>query len=241
MINNLRFQFNYLFSKVFVFSLLAIIIGTFSGIIISSNIDLGYNFLDGFIIDYRFDYMFQSLLIIEIVSVVVSVFVAGVLGSKNNDNLICYTCNSYYERFIYFIARIIILLFFSFLFISLVGMFMFLFTRGFTPYRLDRDLVVNGLFAVFFISVYFSMFTMTFLVLINHFIVVSIPFFVFWYLKTIYDFSELKSEVQEVLLKIFPSFIVKGHISYYQDIYVYILIFIGMFLFCIIISTIKDY
>lgn len=241
MINNLRFQFNYLFSKVFVFSFLAIILGTFSGIIISSNIDLGYNFLDGFIIDYRYDYIFQSLLIIEIVSVVVSVFVAGILGSKNNDYLVCYTCNSYYERCVYFIARVIVLSFFSFLFVSIVGIFLFLFTRGFTPYRIDNELVVNGLFSVFFISIYFSLFTMVLLVIINHFIMVSIPLFAFWYLKTIYDFTELKSDIQEVVLNIFPVFILKDNVAYYQDISVYVIIYIAMFLFCITISTIKDY
>lgn len=241
MINYLKLQFNYLFSKVFVFCFIIIILMTFLGVIISSNIDLGYNFIDAFINEYEFDYSFQSLLIIEIVSVIISIFVAGVLGSKNNDYLVCYCCNSYFERFLYFLSRIIILVLFALLFVYIQGVFISLFTRLFTPYKLNKHLVVNGLISIFFISIYFSAFTSLLLSLINHFIMISLPFFIFWYLKTITSFNELNNDLQKSVLILFPNFIIKEQIYYFQEIYIYLSIYIAMFLINISINTFKDY
>ena len=241
MINYIKLQFNYLFSKLFSLCFALLIIGSFIGIIITSNIDLGYNYLDAFINEYQFEYYRESLLIIEIVSVIFAIFVAAHLGSKNNDFLVCYTCNNNFDRLRFFCARSIVTVIFSLLYTSLVGIFILLYTNVLTPYNLDVDFVLKGLISVFFISIYFSCVSLFLLSFINHFVLVSLPIVLFWYLKTIYDFKSLNSDFQELILKFFPIFLIEDKLIFYQDLYIYILIYLGMQVIIIMVNSLKDF
>ena len=241
MINYFKLQFNYLFSKIFSLCFAGLIIGSFVGIIITSNIDLGYNYLDAFINEYQFDYYHESLLIIEIVSVIVAIFVGVHLGSKNNDFLVSYTCNNNLDKMRFYIARGIVTIVFSLLYVLSVGIFLLGYTILITPFNLEVEFVVNGLFSVFFISIYFSCFAQFLLSFVNHFILVSLPLLMFWYLKTIYDFKGLDSDVQEVLLQFFPVFLIEDNLVYYQDFYIYVFIYIGMLVITTVINSFKDF
>lgn len=241
MINYLKLQFDYLFSRLFSLCFVLLIIGSFVGIIITSNIDMGFSYLDAFINEYQIDYYHESLLIIEIVSVILAIFVSAHLGSKNNDFLVSYTCNNYFDKIAFYISRSLVAVFFSLLYVLSIGIFLLGYTLVVTPFYLDIEFVVNGLVSVFFISIYFSGFTLILLSFINHFILVSLPLILFWYLKTIYDFKALESDVQELLLKLFPVFLIDYELVYYQDFYIYVFIYLGMQGIITVLNVFKEF
>jgi hypothetical protein len=77
--------------------------------------------------------------------------------------------------------------------------------------------------------------------ILNHFLIGIVPLLAFWYKKTIYDFYDITSEFDDIVLKFIPSFLINNEmIVIYQNLTYYIIILIVIFSFSLIINLLKD-
>lgn len=241
MINYLKLHFSFIFSKVFIVIYLLILTILFLGIYYSAGLDLSYSYVDGFKHSYYLEYLNQSSLLMEIIICLLGIFIGVLLSSKTNDFLIRFTVNDYKQKMIFLICRYIIgiLIIFSTLYISVI--FFIITGHYLTPFSLDLGIIfdIAEIILLETLSLYFILsFLMS---ILNHFLIGIVPLLVFWYKKTIYDFHDLTSEIDVLILKLIPSFLINNEkVVIYQNLTYYIIILIAIISFSLIINLLKD-
>lgn len=241
MINFLKLHFSFVFSKVFLFIYLFILTILFLGIYYSAGLDLSYSYVDGFKHSYYLEYLNQSSLLMEIIICLLAIFIGIILSSKTNDFLIRFSVNDYKQKLLFLICRymvgILIIFFTSYIcliYLILIGNYL-------TPFRLDLSFICEVLAMILLESLTLYFITSLLITILNHFLIGIVPLLAFWYKKTIYDFYDITSEFDDIVLKFIPSFLINNEmIVIYQNLTYYIIILIVIFSFSLIINLLKD-
>jgi hypothetical protein len=241
MTNYFKLQFNYLFSQVFSilfsFTLFLVILGIY----FSANLDLGFGYLDGFRNDYYFEYLEQSLLIIQVVEVIFSMFVAAILAGKANEFLICFTASDYQERLMFLLARVGLGILMAGLMVVIGGLSILIIGMFYTPFNIDIVVILNCLGMIFLQTLFYQATVTILMSLLNSLLVVLLPIVLFWFQQTIVGFIEVENTLQEIILKIIPTFIIENNIlSIYQTPIKYICIIITLIFLAITVNLVKD-
>jgi hypothetical protein len=241
MFNYIKLQFSYLFSNLFIICYGFIMSFILVGFVVSGNIDLGYYYLDGFRHDFYIEYLQQSYLVIEIILTLASVFVTTMITSKSNDFLMVYTVNNYYMRFLFITSRIIVLVIFNVLSVTISTISFIIFTNHLTPYSLDLDLLIELSFLIIYQMIALQGLALILSSIINHFLIILIPIILFWYVKTLFIANSLTKDIDIIVLKIIPAFqldILQISVYLYFEYYLFPIFF--MYITSIIINIFKD-
>ena len=241
MINYLKLHFNFVFSKIFLFIYLFILAILFFGIYYSAGLDLPYSYLDGFKDSYYHEYLNQSSLLMEIIICLLGIFIGIVSSSKTNDFLIRFSVNDYMQKLIFLICRyvtgiliIFITSYICFIYIIFVGHYL-------TPFRLNLGFICEVMEMILLESIFLYFITSFLISVLNHFLIGIVPLLAFWYKKTIYDFNDITSDFNDIILKLVPSFLINNEkIVIYQNLTYYIIILITIIGFSLIINLLKD-
>lgn len=241
MINYFKLHFNYLFSKVFVILFFLILLLMGLGIYFSVSIDLGVGYIDGFRYEYYFEYLDQSLLIVQVIVVIFSMFIAALLGSKANEFLLCFTVSNYQEKIMFLLSRILVLITVVGLLIIMGGLNILMIGIIFTPFNLDIRIILEGLGFVFLQALFYQGLVGLLLSVVNSLLVVILPIIVFWLHKSIVSFVVIENDLQKIILKMVPSFIIEnGKIFIYKTAFEYMYLILTLLLVTIFINLIKD-
>ncbi len=242
MINYLKLQFSYLFSKIFTLIFLFVLILILVGVVFSANLDLGYAYLDGFRTRYFHEFLQQSFLIIEVILTVFLIFISSILCSKTNEALIVYSVEDYYQRLKFLFSRVLVsaglnlvLIFCSFSFVVIIGSY-------FTPFIINSYDIFLILTAISFKIWFFQVLVIVLQAIANHFLITLLPVLLFWFHKTINNYDDIENAVSEMAIKFVPSFTVEiNEIVFYESFYKYLIIAIIGILIAILINQFKDY
>lgn len=241
MINYFKLHFNYLFSKVFVILFFLILLLMGLGIYFSVSIDLGVGYIDGFRYEYYFEYLDQSLLIVQVIVVIFSMFITALLGSKANEFLLCFTVSNYQEKIMFLLSRILVLITVVGLLIIMGGLNILMIGIIFTPFNLDIRIILEGLGFVFLQALFYQGLVGLLLSVVNSLLVVILPIIVFWLHKSIVSFVVIENDLQKIILKMIPSFIIEsGKIFIYKTAFEYMYLILTLLLVTIFINLIKD-
>ncbi len=241
MINYIKLHFGYVFSSLFIIGYVITITLISLGIIISSNLSLSYEVLDINRDQYYLEYLSQSILIIEIIVLISHLFMTSLLFANANQKLIRYCTYLKNHQLKYYISRIITMIFVDLLTIFLVFLFLYSFTRYFTPFYLDLALLYQFVIAVFLLVLSIQAMLALLLSLINHIFVITLPIIAFWYAKTIMEFEQIEMFSKKIILELIPVFLFfNNKIIYFKNVEKYLYQAIFLLLLTLIINIIKD-
>ena len=181
----LRFQIDYVLSRVMVLVLMGALTIAHLGIVYASNITEGYTTMDAFKHDWGLSFMNEALVINEFIFVFIAIYIAMTLAQQKNDALMVYSVDSTKAKWCFVLSRWFSgLLLVTVLYGSHLVLLMS-FTKGLTPYQIDWKAFLETFGYLYLEILQYYILTLCFMMIYNYMLMGLISFLVFWVIEVV--------------------------------------------------------
>lgn len=234
--NYLQLHLDYLFSKVFFYITVALLLIIQGSVVYNSMVVEGFSYLDAFRNQFGYDFLNESFMVSEFVLVFLAILIGINLSSKANQGLMAYSVSSKQTKRHFILARMMSGIITILILVLFNQLFIYSFTIVFTPYQINLVEYLRQSGLLFLEALAYLLMTMVFNAIVQHFMIGFIPIMMFWTIKV--TSQNLSQEVNK-LIDIF-TININGYLLEEKNILFFIIIYIFIQISYIIIVIKKD-